>query len=171
MNKLELDVTDVFKPVRPVDSVAENILRKRYYKEGETSYSDVVDRVIEHVLIDCQDDLQKHLTYKMLLNRYFVPNSPCLVNAGTKNGGLLACFVVDFNDSIEEIYKTKLDFALIAKKGGGCGTTLSKIRPENSIVNGSAHGYAGGPIKFFDTICYDMQAITQSGFRSMAMMG
>ena len=171
MQRLEVDVTNIFKPVREVDSVAENILKKRYYKKDETTYNDVAKRVVEHVLVDCDDDIQKHLTYKMILNRHFVPNSPCLVNAGTKNGGLLACFVIDFNDSIEEIYKTKLEFALIAKKGGGCGTTLSKLRPESSLVNGSSHGYAGGPIKFFDTICYDMKAITQSGFRSMAMMG
>ena len=36
--------------------------------------------------------------------------------------------------TIEDIYKTKLDFALIARKGGGCGTTLSNIRPKGDIV-------------------------------------
>jgi ribonucleoside-diphosphate reductase alpha chain len=104
-----------------------------------------------------------------MINRYFIPNSPCLVNSG-KQGGKMACFVVDFKDTIEDIYKTKLDFALIARKGGGCGTTLTKIRPKNSTVNGSSHGYAGGPIAFADTISHDMEALTQSGFRSMAIM-
>jgi ribonucleoside-diphosphate reductase alpha chain len=83
---------------------------------------------------------------------------------------LNACFVVDFPDTIEGIYKTKLDFAYIARKGGGCGTSLSKLRPENSPVSGSTHGYAGGPIKFADTISHDMDALTQSGFRAMAIM-
>ena len=80
------------------------------------------------------------------------------------------CFVVDFPDTIEGIYKTKLDIALIARKGGGCGFSLSKIRPEGSFVHGSSHGYAGGGIKFADTISHDMEAMTQSGFRSMALM-
>jgi ribonucleoside-diphosphate reductase alpha chain len=107
----------------------------------------------------------------MIKNRYFLPNSPCIVNSGKKSGGLAACFVVDFPDSLEGIYKTKLDFALIAKKGGGCGTTLSKLRPEGEKVNGGTHGHAGGPIKFYNTISHDMDAMTQGGFRPMAMMG
>jgi len=94
-----------------------------------------------------------------------------LVNSGkNKHAGLSACFVVPFEDTIEDIYKTKLDFALIARKGGGCGTTLSNLRPEGDIVNGSTHGFAGGAVKFADTISHDMDAITQSGFRSMAIM-
>ena len=68
------------------------------------------------------------------------------------------------------IFKTKLDFALIARKGGGCGTSLSKIRPEGETVHGSTHGYAGGPIKFANTISHDADALTQAGFRSMAIM-
>lgn len=80
------------------------------------------------------------------------------------------CFVVDFPDTIEGIYKTKLDFALIARKGGGCGVSLSQIRPEGSPVAGSTHGYAGGPLKFADTISHDAEALTQAGFRSMAIM-
>jgi ribonucleoside-diphosphate reductase alpha chain len=77
---------------------------------------------------------------------------------------------VDFPDTIEGIYKTKLDFALIARKGGGCGTSLSKIRPEGAKVAGSTHGYAGGGVKFADTISHDADALTQSGFRAMAIM-
>jgi ribonucleoside-diphosphate reductase alpha chain len=99
----------------------------------------------------------------MMLNGYFIPNSPCLVNAGKPQAGLAACFVVDFPDTIEGIYKTKLDFALIARKGGGCGTSLSKIRPEGAKVAGSTHGYAGGGVKFADTISHDADALTQAG--------
>lgn len=105
-----------------------------------------------------------------MLNTYFIPNSPCLVNAGKPNAGLAACFVVDFPDNIEGIYKTKLDFALIARKGGGCGTSLSRIRPEGAKVAGSTHGYAGGGVKFADTISHDADALTQAGFRQMAIM-
>lgn len=158
-----------FEEARPLDSVAENILQKRYYQRGETSWDEVARRVTDWVIP--AEAWWKDTAHEMLLHRYFIPNSPCLVNAGKVGGGLSACFVVGFNDTIEEIYKTKYDFALIARKGGGCGTTLSNIRPENDPVAGSAHGYAGGPIKFFETICNDMKAMTQSGFREMAMMG
>jgi ribonucleoside-diphosphate reductase alpha chain len=159
-----------FEDVRSISKPAIQILQKRYFLPEEKEWKDIVKRVIDTVLVDCEDKDQKNLTHEMILNRYFVPNSPCLVNSGKKNGGLAACFVVDFPDTIEGIYETKFDFARIARKGGGCGTTLSKIRPEGSIVNGSAHGYAGGPVKFADTISHDMTSLTQAGFREMAIM-
>ena len=158
-----------FKNIRELSSTAMNILEKRYFQNGEKKWSQLVDRVVNWVCFK-EDEEYKNLIRDAILNRYILPNSPCLVNAGKEGSGLSACFVVDFPDTIEGIYKTKLDFALIARKGGGCGTTLSKIRPEGSKVNGSTHGYAGGPIKFADTISHDADALTQSGFRSMAIM-
>lgn len=159
-----------FEEVRPISTPAIKILQKRYFHEKENSWEQVADRVVNHVLKDCKDQSQIELTREMIKNRYFLPNSPCIANSGTKSNGLAACYVVDFKDSIEEIYKTKLEFALIAKKAGGCGTTLSKLRPEGDFVNGSAHGYAGGPIKFADTICRDMEIVSQNGLRAMAIM-
>jgi ribonucleoside-diphosphate reductase alpha chain len=158
----------LFPEVRPLSNTAKSILEKRYFQNDEKSWEELVNRVVDFVLPENNEN--KELTRQMILNRYSIPNSPCLVNAGKKNAGLCACFVVDFTDSIEGIFKTKLDFALIAKKGGGCGTSLSKIRPEGSAVEGSTHGYAGGPIKFADTISHDATAMTQAGFRSMAIM-
>lgn len=147
-----------------------NILTKRYFKNGEATWEEVSNRVVNHV---CKDETEetKQVMLEMISNRYFIPNSPCIVNSGVAGGGLSACFVVDFKDTIEDIYKTKLDFALIARKGGGCGTTLSKLRPEGSKVGGSTHGYSAGPVNFFNTICHDMEIIAQGGFRAMAMMG
>lgn len=136
---------------------------------GETTWSEVVNRVIDYVIPEASEE-RKESTRAMMLNGYFIPNSPCLVNSGKPGAGLAACFVVDFPDTIEGIYKTKLDFALIARKGGGCGTSLSKIRPEGAKVAGSTHGYAGGGVKFADTISHDADALTQAGFRAMAIM-
>jgi len=158
-----------FEHKRALSKTATQILQKRYYSEGEKEWKDIVDRVINNVLKKAPKQ-QKEETRQMMLETYFVPNSPCLVNAGKKDAGLAACFVVDFPDTIEGIYKTKLDFALIARKGGGCGTSLSKIRPEGSKVARSTHGYAGGGIKFADTISHDADALTQAGFRAMAIM-
>ena len=160
---------NLFPKKRDISKVAQNILKKRYYSSGESTWEDIVNRVIEWVIPDTPTK-EKEYTRQMMLNTYFIPNSPCLVNSGKPEGGLSACFVVDFPDTIEGIYKTKLDFALIARKGGGCGTSLSQIRPEGASVAGSTHGYAGGPIKFADTISHDAEALTQAGFRAMAIM-
>ena len=158
-----------FEEVRPISTVAMNILKKRYFFPEETTWFENVDRIIKTVVPNDYEHLE--ILRDIINFRYFLPNSPCIANSGKKNGGLIACFVVPMDDSIESIYKAKLDFALVAKKGGGCGTTLSKVRPKNAKVSGSAHGYAGGNIDFFNTICHDMEVMTQSGFRSMAMMG
>jgi ribonucleoside-diphosphate reductase alpha chain len=159
-----------------LDEVGQQVLEKRYlHRElGETNWSDVVDRVVNHVLEDKPiagfDSIREKIR-TLILETRFVPNSPTLVNAGTAINGLSACYVVPFEDSIEGIAKTKYDYMKICQKGGGCGTTLSHIRPEGMRVGGSTHSHAAGPIKFFNTICEDMQAMTQAGFREMAMMG
>lgn len=160
---------ELFPKKRAISKVAQNILKKRYFSANESSWNDVVNRVVEWVVPHFNEN-DKELTRQMIANTYFIPNSPCLVNSGKPNGGLAACFVVEFPDTIEGIYKTKLDFALIARKGGGCGTSLSQIRPEGATVAGSTHGYAGGPLKFADTISHDADALTQAGFRAMAIM-
>jgi len=156
-----------FEKKRPVSKTAQHILKQRYFHEGETTWEQVADRVTDWVMGTSKN---KEEFRELIKHSYFVPNSPALVNSGIKGAGLSACFVVDFKDSTEEIIKTKGDFFYIARKGGGCGTSLSKIRPKGDSVGGSAHKYAGGPIAFADTISYDMDAITQAGFRAMAIM-
>ena len=162
-------MSKIFNKIKDINSVGMNILKQRYFLNTESSWEELVSRVVDNIFDE--HDERYELIKEMINNLYFLPNSPCLVNAGKDNGGLFGCYVVDFPDNIEGIYKTKLDFALIARKGGGCGTTLTKIRPKNSRVSKSSHGYAGGPVDFYNTICHDMEVMTQSGFRSMAMMG
>jgi ribonucleoside-diphosphate reductase alpha chain len=159
----------IFYKIKDISDVATNILEQRYLYKDESTWDELVDRIVDFIFDSEYKD--KEITKDLIKNLYFVPNSPCLVNAGKEGGGLFGCYVVDFPDNIEGIYKTKLDFALIARKGGGCGTTLTKLRPKNSIVNGSSHGYAGGPVDFYNTVCHDMEVMTQAGFRQMAMMG
>jgi ribonucleoside-diphosphate reductase alpha chain len=157
-----------FENVRKLSPTAKQILNKRYMQEGEKTWDELVTRVMKTIVpADSPDFLP---TQEMLMHRYFLPNSPCLANAGKEGAGLCACYVVDFQDSIEGIIKTKGDFMLVARKGGGCGTTLSNLRPKGDNVKGSAHGYAGGPVPFADTISHDMSVITQGGLRPMAIM-
>jgi len=152
------------------DETALNILKKRYFWPGETYWDDVVNRVMTHVMGDEPAEVY-YPAYQMLLNRYFIPNSPVLFNAGRPDAGLSACFVVDMPDDINGIMKTFNDFVMICRKGGGAGVTLSKLRPEGSPVAGSTHGYAGGPVKFYNALCQLMDVMAQSGKRPMAQMG
>jgi ribonucleoside-diphosphate reductase alpha chain len=152
-----------FENVRKLSPTAKQILNKRYMWDGEKTWDELVDRVVNYIIPKESEDFAP--TREMIMHRYFMPNSPVLVNSGKEGAGLAACFVVDFKDTIEDIYKTKYDFALIARKGGGCGTTLSNLRPKGSNVKGSTPGYAGGPVAFADTISRDMAVISQGGLK------
>jgi len=83
-------------------------------------------------------------TYNLLSQRLFTHASPTLFNAATPRPQLSSCFLLTMHsDSIEGIYDTLKQCALISKSAGGIGLNVHCIRASGSYIagtNGNSNG-------------------------------
>jgi ribonucleoside-diphosphate reductase alpha chain len=158
---------------------AQRVVAKRYSLrdiKGNSleQWDDIVKRVVTHVAKAETDTFRRdQFTVEMLRmmdTRAFVPNTPCLVNAGKPKAQLAACFVVAVPDSLEGIMEHAKNCALIHQSGGGSGMTYERLRPAGSPV-GEGRGVASGPVSFMQIVNTITETVKQGGVRRGANMG
>lgn len=166
-----------------VNPNADVVLKKRYYLKSldgkiKENARDLFWRVASSIAVEEKkykksswkaDKLAREF-FSMMTEWKFLPNSPTLMNAGTKLGQLSACFVLPIEDSIEDIFDAVKYAAIIHKSGGGTGFSFSRLRPKDSRV-GSTGGVASGPLSFLRIFNTATEQIKQGGTRRGANMG
>jgi len=134
------------------------------------TFEQAVDRLVNSVYN------KKHPLYKdtrdAILNLELIPSTPIWANIGKKDRPWQpgACFVLDIEDSLDDMYRVLKDTALIFKSGGGIGYNFSSIRPKGSLVM-STKGKASGVVELIKLYNSSSNMVMQGGVRRGASMG
>lgn len=138
------------------------------FKTLERSYLLKVNGVVverpQHMLMRVsigihKEDIEAAIkTYHMMSQRWFTHASPTLFNAGTPRPQLSSCFLICMKeDSIEGIYDTLKECAIISKSAGGIGLSIHNTRATGSYIrgtNGTSNGVVPMLRVFNDTARY-----------------
>ena len=102
-------------------------------------------------------------TYDLMSQKYFIHATPTLFNAGTPRPQLSSCFLLAMKeDSIDGIYSTLRDCALISKWAGGIGLHIHNVRAKNSIINGT-NGISNGIVPMLRVFNNTARYVDQGG--------
>lgn len=149
------------------------LLNERYLIKGETPTS-LFKRVAEYIgnaeATNSLKSIWSEKFYALMTNLIFLPNTPCLLNAGRKKGQLSACFVIGMEDDLDSILDAQSIMGKIHASGGGTGFDLSPLRPYNTPVYDGL-GKSSGPLSFVQMLNDTAEQITQGGVRRGANMG
>ena len=105
------------------------------------------------------DDIEKALTtYDLMSEGWFTHATPTLFNSGTPKPQMSSCFLLTMqDDSLDGIYDTLKQCALISKSAGGIGLSIHQIRSKGSYIKGT-NGHSNGLVPmlrvFNDTARY-----------------
>jgi len=155
------------------------ILKTRYFMKNEKGElvdkkpSDLFRRVADYIASAEKTPAERKKWadkfFELMMRRDFLPNSPTLTGAG-RDMCLSACFVLPIEDSMESIFETVKNAALVHKEGGGTGFDFSQLRPKGSFVQ-KTQGVASGPVSFLKVIDAATEAVKQGGTRRGANIG
>eukprot|EP00918_Siedleckia_nematoides_P057067 GHVU01124495.1.p1 GENE.GHVU01124495.1~~GHVU01124495.1.p1 ORF type:complete len:848 (+),score=206.93 GHVU01124495.1:62-2605(+) len=111
------------------------------------------DKLVERVIC----------TYNDMSLKYYTHATPTLFNAGTPKPQMSSCFLLDMDgDSIEGIFTTLKECAMISKTAGGIGVAVSRIRATDSYIRGT-NGKSNGIIPMLKVFNHTARYVDQGG--------
>ena len=106
--------------------------------------------------------------YDMLSLMQVTMATPTLANARKPFHQLSSCFIDTVPDSLEGIYRSINNFAMVSKFGGGMGLYFGKVRATGGSIRGF-EGAAGGVIRWIRLVNDTAVAVDQLGMRQGAV--
>lgn len=102
-------------------------------------------------------------TYYYMSNKYFTHATPTLFNSGTPHPQLSSCYLISMeDDSIDGIYNTLKDCALISKWAGGIGLHIHNVRASGSHIRGT-NGSSNGIVPMLRVFNHTAKYVDQGG--------
>ena len=106
--------------------------------------------------------------YKLLAAHDYMPSSPTLFNSGTRHAQMSSCYLIDSpQDSLDSIYDTYKQVALLSKFSGGIGLAFHRVRSEGSLIR-ATNGLSNGIVPWLRTLDASVAAVNQGGKRKGA---
>lgn len=146
-----------------MSNLQRDIYEKKYRYDGE-SFDEFLDRVSGG----------NNPVKKAIKDKKFMPAGRILAGRGLDKLGrkitLSNCYVMpQVEDNIESIFDTAKYLARTYSYGGGCGLTLSKLRPKGAKVNNAASTTTGA-VSFMDLYSLVTGLIGMRGRRGALML-
>ena len=149
--------------------LCEDIFRTKYMLNGEKSPEEVFRGVAKEVAsVEKESRIWEERFYEEMISARLIPAGRILANARPDSPmkNYNNCFTIDIEDSMEKIYDSLKDDAVISKMGGGVGFDVSKLRPKDEIL--SKGGVSSGPISFLNIFDQSAKTIMTGGYRRSA---
>lgn len=106
--------------------------------------------------------------YRLMAQHDYLPSSPTLFNSGTKHAQMSSCYLLDSpGDSLESIYDTYKQVAMLSKFSGGIGLAFHRVRSEGSLIR-ATNGLSNGIVPWLRTLDASVAAVNQGGKRKGA---
>jgi len=152
-------------------AICEEIFTQKYMLHGEKTLESVFRGVADEIASAERKDIRKDIAdcfYNEILSGRLIPAGRILANARLESPmkNYNNCFTIDVEDSLEAIYESLQEDAIISKMGGGVGFDISKLRPKGDPL--SRGGESSGVISFLRIFDQSAKTIMTGGQRRSA---
>ncbi|WP_404301426.1 adenosylcobalamin-dependent ribonucleoside-diphosphate reductase [Alicycliphilus denitrificans] len=177
---MQREIADL-APSLPVQPISLDVLREKYFKDGESDVEDLYRRVARALASVEREDIREQLQARFLdnLRAGAIGAGRIMSAAGTDiQATLINCFVQPVGDCIQGvddagypgIYEALREAAETMRRGGGVGYDFSRIRPRGARVLGTA-SMASGPCSYINVFDQSCSTVESAGARRGAQMG